>query len=182
MGVMLVALTLAGCKGSQSDMPSSNPAAAQGDSSTLPPASGPAQSSGDTVSDTPPVVEDPAPSEQPDEPPADEPADPPATPPVDDPGTEPGEPPQSTSGVMLTWVAPTENTDGSALTDLSGFLIHYGTQSDALTSSIAISTPGMLSYFVDGLISGTTYYFGVTAMNQNGSESALSNMVSVTVR
>lgn len=82
--------------------------------------------------------------------------------------------------MTLSWQPPTENTDGSALTDLSGYVINYGTQSGDYTSSITLTNPGLTTYVVDNLAAGT-YYFSITATASDGSESAPSPEVSATV-
>lgn len=83
----------------------------------------------------------------------------------------------TTSSATLDWVPPTTNTNGSALTDLRGYRIYYGTRSNQLTNKIAITTPGMATYVIDGLPIGTTYYFAITAVTSNGMESADSAVV-----
>jgi hypothetical protein len=80
----------------------------------------------------------------------------------------------------LAWTAPDENTDGSALTNLAGYRIYYGTSSDALDLVIDIPTVGSTTYVVDDLSAGT-YYFSIRAYNSDGSESALSNIVTDTI-
>jgi len=82
--------------------------------------------------------------------------------------------------VTLSWSAPTENTDGSALTNLAGFDIHYGTDPNALSEKISINTVGMLTYVIDNLSSGT-WYFEVIAVNTSGIESGPSSTVSATI-
>jgi hypothetical protein len=88
--------------------------------------------------------------------------------------------PASAGAVTLSWVAPTENTDGTALTNLAGFDIHYGTDPNALSQEISISTVGMLTYVIDNLSSGT-WYFEVIAVNDSGVESGPSSTVSATI-
>ena len=60
-------------------------------------------------------------------------------------------PASSSSNATLSWTAPTENTDGSVLVNLHGYVIHYGTVANDLTSSITISNPGVTTYVVDNL-------------------------------
>jgi hypothetical protein len=72
----------------------------------------------------------------------------------------------------LSWVAPTQNSDGSALTDLAGYNIYYGTDSSALTQTIQVANGAAVSYVVSGLASGTTWYFAVTSYTSSGQESA----------
>jgi Putative Ig domain len=80
--------------------------------------------------------------------------------------------------VTLTWMPPTENTDGSVLTDLAGYVVYWGTVSGSYPNSVTLSNPGLTSYVVDNLLSGTTYYFATTAYNNDGMESTFSNEAS----
>ena len=89
-------------------------------------------------------------------------------------------PTASSGAVTINWTAPTENTDGSPLTDLSGYDIHYGTKSGNYTQSVSVSNPGIATYVVDNLTPGT-YYFSVSAVNSAGTESPLSSEVTATV-
>jgi len=89
-------------------------------------------------------------------------------------------PTASSGAVTLNWTAPTENTDGTPLTDLSGYDIHYGTKSGNYTQSVSVSNPGIATYVVDNLTPGT-YYFSVSAVNSAGTESPLSSEVTATV-
>src|SRR5271167_1095091 len=45
----------------------------------------------------------------------------------------------SSGSATLIWSAPTENTDGTPLTNLAGFHVYYGTSASALTQSIELS-------------------------------------------
>lgn len=78
----------------------------------------------------------------------------------------------------LTWTPPTENTDGSPLVDLAGYIVYWGTAPGDYTSSATLSNPGLTSYVVENLASGRTYYFATTAYNGGGLESGFSNMAS----
>ncbi len=80
----------------------------------------------------------------------------------------------------LSWEAPTENEDGSPLTDLAGYKIYWGTQPDEYTNSVTIDNPAVLTYVLENLVPAT-YYFVATAFNAEGSESDPSEMVSVTI-
>jgi hypothetical protein len=84
----------------------------------------------------------------------------------------------SSSGVAtLSWTPPTRNTDGSSLTNLSGYRIYYGTSSGSLTKTISINSAGISSYVVSDL-APATYYFAITALNSSGAESARSSVAS----
>jgi hypothetical protein len=77
----------------------------------------------------------------------------------------------------ITWVPPTTNTDGSALTDLAGYAIYYGTNSTALTQEVSIPSPGLTTFIVSNLAPGT-YYFAMTAVNSSSIESDQSGIAS----
>jgi hypothetical protein len=83
----------------------------------------------------------------------------------------------ATSSVTLYWNPPTENTDGSALTNLAGYRIDYGTAPTELTRSISVPSASTLRYVVEGLSAGT-WYFAVTVRNSTGAESTRSNTAS----
>lgn len=88
----------------------------------------------------------------------------------------------ATNGVaQLSWAAPTRNTDGSALSNLAGYVVSYGTSANVLSTSVKIASPGTSSYQVGNLQVGTVYYFVIRAYTNAGIESALSNVVSATI-
>ena len=80
----------------------------------------------------------------------------------------------STTAVTVSWKPPTTNTDGTPLNGLSGFRVFYGTASGQYSQSISIQSPNITSVVVQGLSSGTTWYFVTTAVNSSGIESAYS--------
>jgi hypothetical protein len=71
----------------------------------------------------------------------------------------------------LTWVPPTQNTDGTALTNLAGYRIYYGNQASSLTLTIEIDNPGTTDYVVGNLTPGT-WYFTISALSSAHTESA----------
>jgi hypothetical protein len=77
----------------------------------------------------------------------------------------------------LSWIAPTTNTDGTALTNLAGYRINYGNSPTVLQLSQQIPNPSVTSHTFNGLAVGT-WYFGVKAYTSTGVESAISNVVS----
>lgn len=81
----------------------------------------------------------------------------------------------------LSWTPPTRNTNGSALTNLAGYRVYYGTSAGALNRTVQIANPGVASYVVDNL-APATWYFAVRAYNTNGTESTMSNVASKTIR
>ena len=87
----------------------------------------------------------------------------------------------SFGSATLTWTPPTENVDGTALTNLAGYRLYWGAQSSHYTSSIAIANPGITTYVVENLASGT-YYFVATAVNAYGAESGASPEAAAVVK
>ena len=81
----------------------------------------------------------------------------------------------SNGRATLSWTAPTENTDGSTLSNLSGYRIRYGTNAGALTSTIVINNASVTTYVVEDL-APATWYFAVTAVTSAGAESSYSNV------
>ena len=75
----------------------------------------------------------------------------------------------------LSWAAPIQNTDGSAITDLGGYVIYHGLSPSALTNTVRISNPGVSTYVIDNLSAGT-HYFALAAFNTSGVESAQSGV------
>ena len=73
----------------------------------------------------------------------------------------------------LEWTAPVTNSDGSALTDLAGFRVYYGTSSGSYPQSIDVGK--VTTYPVPDLPRSVRYFFVVTAYNQVGVESDPSN-------
>ena len=76
----------------------------------------------------------------------------------------------------LSWTPPTQNSDGSPLTDLAGYKIYYGNESGNYHTSIHIDNPGIAIYVVENL-TPNIYYFVLTAINSSGVESQFSNEV-----
>jgi hypothetical protein len=79
----------------------------------------------------------------------------------------------------LSWAAPTHNTDGTALGELTGYTIYYGTQPDALAQRIELADPTATHYVVRHLAPGT-WYFSVAARTASG-ESSRTPVVSKTI-
>ena len=85
-----------------------------------------------------------------------------------------------TGSVTLSWTAPTQNEDGSTLTDLAGYKIYWGTTPGVYTDTATINNPGITTYTVDGLPPGT-YEFTATSFDASGIESTYSNPATKTV-
>ena len=82
--------------------------------------------------------------------------------------------------VTLSWHPPTENTNGSALTNLAGYRIFYGASPSSLTQAITIGSVGITMDVVSNLSSGT-YYFEIVAYTSAGVESKPSTLVKATL-
>lgn len=120
---------------------------------------------------TPPISGSPTP-----------PSTPPTTPPTTPPATPPSTPPSTpvTGNATLSWIPPTQNEDGSALTNLAGYRIFYGTSASNLNQQINLANPGLTRYVIDNL-SGGTWFFGIRAYSSTGTESAMSAIASKTI-
>jgi hypothetical protein len=86
----------------------------------------------------------------------------------------------SAGNAVLDWTPPTQNTDGTVLTNLAGYTIHYGTSPDSLAKTIEVTNPGLTSYVVENLATGT-WYFAITSHTSNGMDSSKSGVVSTPV-
>jgi hypothetical protein len=86
----------------------------------------------------------------------------------------------ATGAITLSWLPPTQNSDGSALTTLAGYKIYWGTAQGDYPNSVTIDTPGVASYVIEQLSPGT-YYFVMTAYDAAGVESEQSNMAITTI-
>ena len=87
----------------------------------------------------------------------------------------------SAASVTLSCTAPTENTDGTLLTDLDGFKLYYGnTQGGPYETEIDQPDEMDCGWVLTGLVPGD-YYFVSTAYNVAGFESDFSNEASKTV-
>lgn len=89
--------------------------------------------------------------------------------------------PLATGGVTISWTPPTENTNGSALTNLSGYHIYYGTNQSNLNNVVNITNTGLASYVVSNL-SAATWYFALTSVNSSGVESPRTAVMSHVVQ
>ena len=88
---------------------------------------------------------------------------------------------QASSGsATLSWTQAMQNTNGTALTDLAGYRIYYGTSAGNLNQVIQLPGTALTTYVLSSL-SSATWYFGMTAYDSAGAESALSNLGSKTI-
>ena len=81
----------------------------------------------------------------------------------------------------LSWTAPVQNTDGSSITNLSGYVISYGNSPSGMSQTVTVSDPSATSYTIQSLVAGT-WYFAVSAVEASGTASALSSVVSKTIQ
>jgi hypothetical protein len=82
--------------------------------------------------------------------------------------------------VNLSWSKPAQNTNGSPLTNLAGFIVRYGTNAAALSSQISVGSANSTSAQIANLKPGT-WYFEVAAINTANVASPPSAMASKTV-
>ena len=79
----------------------------------------------------------------------------------------------SLGSVTLSWTPPTQNEDGTALTDLDGYNIYWGTTAGTYPNSVTIDNESVSTYVIDNLSPGT-YEFVATSFNTSGVESSYS--------
>jgi hypothetical protein len=85
-----------------------------------------------------------------------------------------------TGSATLSWAPPTQNTDGTALTDLTGYRILYGRSANDLDRTVELQNPSLNIYVIDNLTAGA-WYFTVVAVNGGGVSSEFSNVASKTI-
>ena len=82
----------------------------------------------------------------------------------------------ATGAATLSWIPPTTNANGTSLTNLAGYYVHYGTNAASLADTITIATTGISTYVIGNLSPGT-WFFSVTAFNTSKVEGIFSNIV-----
>lgn len=80
------------------------------------------------------------------------------------------------TSVTLDWDAPTTRADGSALADLAGYRVSYGTAPGSYGTTVDIGNS--TTCVIEGLTTGNTYFFVVTSYDSSGNESEPSNEIS----
>jgi hypothetical protein len=75
------------------------------------------------------------------------------------------------SEIIISWAPPTNNIDGSELTNLMGYKIYYGISEDKMDNVIILNDSEIDSYTVSNFFYETDYYFYITAINSYGYES-----------
>src|SRR5262245_33879369 len=89
--------------------------------------------------------------------------------------------------VPLAWDAPRTNTDGTLLTDLARYRIHYGTQSRGTVNDptvfryqyVTTLAASQTTFTITDLIAGVRYFCAVTAVDLAGNESKYSTELMV---
>lgn len=87
---------------------------------------------------------------------------------------------ETRGSTTLSWTPPTENEDGTPLTDLAGYRIFYSQTLGSYVLHGQIDDPGLTAYVLDDLSDGT-WYFVATAIDVVGNESEYSNAASKTI-
>ena len=85
-----------------------------------------------------------------------------------------------TGTATLSWTPPTENSDGSALTDLAGYQVWYGQSENNLNKTVTLNNASLSTYVVENLGSGT-WYFTLVAVNSRGTTSVSSGVATKTI-
>ncbi len=82
---------------------------------------------------------------------------------------------------ILSWSPPTKNVDGSVLTNLAGYVVHYGTSSAALNNKISVASASATVLEITSLSPGS-WVFAVSAINAGNVESQISTIVGKTIQ
>ena len=107
----------------------------------------------------------------------------PAPAPTPAPSPSPAPAPAPTSSATLTWTVPALNDDGTPLTlsGVAGYRIRYGTSASNLARSVDVMGASVTRYTVPNLTVGSTYYFSVLTVTNDGAVSLGSSAASVKV-
>ena len=84
-----------------------------------------------------------------------------------------------TSAVVY-WTRPTMNTDGTPLTDLTGYVLYYGTDPTLVAYTSRLLPAATLTTTVSNLTPNNTYYFSIASISASGGIGPRSNFASVT--
>jgi hypothetical protein len=85
-----------------------------------------------------------------------------------------------TGTATLSWTPPTENSDGTALTDLAGYQVYYGQSQSNLNKTVTLNNASLSTYVVENLGSGT-WFFALVAVNTHGTTSVFSTVATKTI-
>ena len=86
----------------------------------------------------------------------------------------------TTGSAVVTWSRPTENTDGSPLTNLAGYVLYYGTGFPVPFSAIYLEA-NATALEIQNLAPGN-WYFQIESVNTEGMPSELSPTVFKTIQ
>lgn len=81
----------------------------------------------------------------------------------------------------LTWVAPTQNTDGSSLTDLSVYRVYRRSSATAGSYTLLATVPAPATSYTDSATLEGVNCYTVTAVDDDGNESVPSNQACKTI-
>ena len=81
----------------------------------------------------------------------------------------------------LSWTKPTRNTDGTPLTNLAGFHVHYGLSVTALNQVVTVASPNAGGASIENLTGGK-WYFAMSSYTNAGVEGVTSTPVSKTIQ
>jgi hypothetical protein len=82
--------------------------------------------------------------------------------------------------VTVSWLPPTQYTDGSTVSNLAGYRVRYGKTPATLSTVVTVPNAGVVNSVIEGLAPGV-WYFTVTAFTNEGAESDDSSVVSATI-
>jgi hypothetical protein len=85
-----------------------------------------------------------------------------------------------TATATVRWAAPSQNSDGSPLTDLAGYRVYHGTNGTSFSEIVQVSGSTSTTYTFNQLTAGT-HTFAVSAVTSTGVEGALSTVGSKTI-
>lgn len=77
--------------------------------------------------------------------------------------------------MTVRWRAPTENTDGTPLTDLAAYRIYYGSSSRSYSDFVEVRNPSATQHSF--MIPSGSYLVAMTSLDSEGNESRFSNEV-----
>jgi hypothetical protein len=86
--------------------------------------------------------------------------------------------PSQPGAVNLSWSAPTNNTNGTSLTDLAGYVVRYGTSTSAMQSQISVKSTKVEI----GNLAAGTWYFEVASINSANVQSQFSPFLSAQIQ
>lgn len=86
----------------------------------------------------------------------------------------------SLTSAVVYWTRPTMNTDGTPLTDLTGYVLYYGTDPTLTKYTSRLLSESSLTTTISNLIPGNTYFFSIASVSASGGLGSRSNFASVT--